>query len=280
MKQAQEYNDLWTIIENMPPREAGMLPEKFLNFVEAAMLPGAKPRVRTDLPLEEQQLPGEVKNLLASVYLTYWAKSASDRREFADGLHRSELRFRGEPSRPMTDEEYQDLLGAFDDWHFWFGRIPFWAESRGWCPKRCYELTTEGRAELTVGNTFLREAAVTPEQRAQVLGEAKQWVVEAVSEHEEELYWHGNDISRWKSTRLFEEFYTDRVVVKDGHFIGALIGTEQVSASGLSTYKSGNIGLLFTDGSSDGETESHYFRNGDETSESCDTVYSLRRREE
>ena len=279
MKQSQEYNDLWTIIENMPARDARKLPEKYLNFVKSAMLPGAKPRVRTDVPLEEQRLAPEVKNLLASLYLTYWAESASSRREFAETLHKNELAYQHRPQGPMTDEEYQDLLGAFDDWHFWFGRIPFWAESRGWCPKRCYELTTEGRAELTVGNTFLREAAVTPGQRAQVLGEAKQWAVEAVSEHEEELYWHDDDISRWKSTELIEDFYKDRVVIKDGHFFGALVSTEQVSASGLSVYKNNELGVLFIDGSSDGRTESSYFRNGSETSESCDTVYSLRRKE-
>lgn len=125
-----EYNDLWTILQNLPRRDTARLPQKYIDFVKSCMIPDAVSSVRTDVSLEEQTLSENTRDLLASLWLTYWADSPQERRRFAETLHENELRYQGKPAAPMTDEEYRELLGCFDYWNEVFGPIPDWVESR------------------------------------------------------------------------------------------------------------------------------------------------------
>jgi len=131
-----EYNDLWVILENLPEDATNAIPEKYRAFVRESMIKDGGSEVDTDKPLEEQTLSSEVRGLLACLTLTYWAKDADDRYSFAEVMHKNDLIFEGRPDAPMTEEEYQRLLEAFDEWNEIFGPIPFWAESRRWQPKR------------------------------------------------------------------------------------------------------------------------------------------------
>ena len=155
----------------------------------------------------------------------------------------------------MTEEEYQAFLRDFDDWNDLFGPIPFWAESRGWQPERCYEVApADESAALKTWDTGLREVYVTREQRERILKEAKEWVLTADTEEEETLYWHDNDKDSWSSTKEVPDFYKRAVVIKDGHFSGALVNTELYTGIGLSVYRDKECGILFTDGSKSGRT--------------------------
>lgn len=204
---SMKFNDLWTILQNMDDSLTGLLPEKFIDFVKRSVVPGAGSSVDTGVPLEDQELSPETRDFLAALYLTYWAESAQKRREFAGILHRNEQKWTGQPESSMTEEDYQALLEPFDYWNEDFGPVPFWAESRNWCPKAVYEIAGEGEeAELTSGDVRLKEVYASPEQRERILEEAKQWVLIADSDCKEVLYWHDDDTEVWHETKRTEDF--------------------------------------------------------------------------
>lgn len=274
-----EYNALWAILNNAEESLLSRLPEKFLEFVKSAMAPDAEPDSRLQMSGEEPVNPNAAKELLASLYLTYLAENAAQRRNFAQQLHANELAYAKAEPRPMTEEEYQAFLKDFDDWNELFGPIPFWAESRGWQPERCYEIVPdEESAELKARDIGFQEIYVTREQRERILKEAQEWVLVANTEEEETLYWHDNDTDRWSSTREIPDFYKQAVVIKDGHFFGALVNTALHTGMGLSVYRNKEYGILFIDGSKSGRTYEHESRSSDESSYSKTTTYTLKRK--
>ncbi|MBQ3578635.1 MAG: hypothetical protein IJK59_08740 [Firmicutes bacterium] len=274
-----EYNDLWAVINNAEGSLVERLPERFLEFVKDSMVPGAEPDSGLTISGGEPVVPDAAKDLLAALYLTYWAESAGERRSFAEHLHANELAYAKEEPRPMTEEEYQAFLKDFDDWNDLFGPIPFWAQSRGWQPERCFEIAPDDESShLTAWDVGLKEVYVTREQREAILKEAQQWVLVADTEEEETLYWHDNDSSSWSSTEEIEDFYKRAVVVKDGHFYGALVNTELRAGMGLSVYRDEEYGILFTDGTKAGRTYEHESRSSDESSYSKTTTYTLKKK--
>ena len=129
--QGMEFNDLWFIFEQLTEEEMEFIPKKFQNFVKECRVPGAKSAISSRIPLNEQYLSDETHELLATVYLTYWAKNAADRRSVAEALHRNELQAQDKQVTPMSEAEYQAFLDNFESWNEDFGPIPFWNESRG-----------------------------------------------------------------------------------------------------------------------------------------------------
>ncbi|MBR4470211.1 MAG: hypothetical protein IKS54_02705 [Erysipelotrichaceae bacterium] len=272
-----KYNDLWEIIQYLPEKDRKRLPEKFLNHVKESMDPDTVSDIRNDIPLDEQELSKDTKALLATIFLTYWAKDTEDRYEYVNRLYQNETG----KDEDMPGEEYQNYLKRFDDWNELFGPIPFWAESRNFYPKKCYEIIAdESEGDLQAGNTRLKEVYVSIEQRKKILEEAKQWVLTAVSENKEVLYWHDDDTDRWTSTEYIEDFYKRNAVIKDGHFHGVLLEIENTSSMGMSVYKNTEYGVLLIDGYRDGRTEEHYSHSSSEVSSSEDTIYSLQRKDE
>ena len=276
--QAKEYNDLWVILNNMPEEAKKVIPEKYMTFVKESMLPDAESDISTEKPIEEQTLSSEVRGQLACLNLTYWARNPHDRYEFAKILHKNEMAYQGKPDTDMTADDYQDLLEAFDGWNELFGPIPFWAESRGWQPWRCYEIVPEEEAEIVAGKTGLKRVEVPKLQRDQILEEAKEWVLVADTKEEETLLWHDDDYSVWTSTEEIKDFYKQHVVIRDGHFFGALIEIEDVSSYGMSVNRSSEWGVLFTDGSTDGEIKKYFSHCSTEVDRSEETTYSLKRK--
>jgi len=276
--QAKEYNDLWEILNNLPDVAKNAIPEKYMAFVKESMLPDAESDISTEKPIEEQTLSSEVRGQLACLNLTYWARDPHDRYEFAKILHKNELAYQGKPEADMTNDDYQDLLEAFDGWNELFGPIPFWAESRGWQPRTCYEIVPEEEAEIMAGKTGLKAVYVSKEDRDRILEEAKEWVLVADTVEEETLLWHDDDHSTWTSTEKIEDFYKRHVVIKDGHFTGALLEIEDVSSYGMSVNRSTDWGILFTDGSTDGVTKRYSSHCSTEVDRSEETTYSLKRK--
>ncbi len=274
-----EYNDLWVVISNLEASLYDRLPEKFLDYAKSSMVPDAEPADAMEASSAEPVESGAANELLASLYLTYWAESAAQRRQFAQQLHENELALAKEEPRPMTEEEYQSFLKDFDDWNELFGPIPFWAESRGWQPERCYEIVPDAESsDLTAWDIALKEVYVPFGQRETILKEAREWVLVAETEEEETLYWHNDDRSSWYSSREIEDFYKRAVIIKDGHFAGALVNTQLHTGMGLLVYRDEEYGILFTDGSKAGRTYEHESRSSDESSYSKTTEYKLIRR--
>ena len=273
-----EYNDLWVILNNLPDVAKNAIPEKYMAFVKSSMLPDAESGISTETPIEEQTLSSELRGHLACLNLTYWAKDDDDRYEFAEVMHKNELAYQGKPEADITEKEYQGLLEVFDEWNEMFGPIPFWAESRRWQPRACYEIVPEEEAEIMAGKTGLKAVYVSKEDRDRILEEAKEWVLVADTVEEETLLWHDDDHSTWTSTEKIEDFYKRQVVIRDGHFIGALIDVEDVSSYGMSVNKSRDWGILFTDGTTDGETKKYSSHCSTEVDRSEETTYSLKRK--
>lgn len=273
-----EYNDLWVILNNLPEEAMKAIPGKYMDFVKSAMIKDAESNIDTEKPLEEQTLSSEVRGHLACLNLTYWAKDPDDRYEFAEIMHKNELAYEGKTEPYLKGEDYQNLLEVFDEWEEMFGPIPFWAESRGWQPWRCYEIVPEEEAEIVAGKTGLKRVEVSKKQRDQILEEAKEWVLVADTKEEETLLWHDDDYSVWTSTEEIKDFYKQYVVIRDGHFFGALIEIEDVSSYGMSVNRSSEWGVLFTDGSTDGEIKKYFSHCSTEVDRSEETTYSLKRK--
>ena len=277
--QAMEYNDLWAILNRLDESEVNKLPEAYRDFIRECMVPDAESGIDPGISLYDQELSDKTKDLLASLSLTYWSKDTLERYELAKVLHENELKYQGKPVVPMTEEEYQNLLQVFDDWNDWFGPIPFWAASRRWEPRYCYETVTNGdEADIKAGDIGLREIYVTKKQRDIILGEAKEWVLVKNSHFKETLYWHDDDESEWDSVSESEDYYKTHVVIKDGHFIGALLDTTDTSSMGMSVNKSRDYGILFTDGTSAGKVTEYFTHSSSEVDRSEDAVYSLKRK--
>ncbi|MBR2746091.1 MAG: hypothetical protein IKD99_05180 [Erysipelotrichaceae bacterium] len=277
--QGMEYNDLWLILQEMDKDKTALIPEKYRELVKASMVPDAVSEIDPHVELEKQEISEKTRSLLAALALTYWAENAHDRWKLAEKLHLNELKYQGKPEAAMTQDEYQELLSAFDDWNELFGPIPFWAVSRNWYPMECYEIVEDGEeADIWAGKTGLKMTYVPRKTREQIAEEASQWLLVSETEEEEVLYWHDDYTEKWHYTKEDEKFFEKKAVIKDGHFYGALIGTDSVSSFGMSVYKSSNYGILCIDGSKDGTTEEYYHHSSSEVSEEKNTVYSLKRK--
>ncbi len=273
-----EYNDLWVILENLPEDEAAMIPDKYKEFVKKSMIEGAGSDIDPNVSLAFQKISDKTRDLLACLTLTYWARDPEGRYDFADRLHKNELAQQGKPEEFLSADEYHELLAVFDDWNEIFGPIPFWATSRGWQPWVCYETVPVEEAEIVAGKTGLKEVEVSRAERDSILEEAKEWVLVADTVEEETLFWHDDDQSTWKSTKEIEDFYKRHAVIKDGHFIGALLEIEDVASYGMSVNRSSDWGILFTDGSTDGVISKHFSHCSTEVDRTEDTTYSLKRK--
>ena len=276
-----EYNDIDVILENLPEKDRNKIPVKYREFIKSAMVPGGTSSIRTDVPLEEQQLSDETKDLLAVLYLTYWAEGPKGRREYAELLFDNEQEYQGQEPSPMTEDDYQEFLESFDEWNELFGPIPFWAESRNWVPQAVYEIVPKDEdADIIAGEIGLKEVYISPEQRQMIAEEASGWVLVKESHNEETLYWHNNDTEEWDSRSEIEDYYRNAAVIKDGHFFGAVINTESTASMGMSVHKFEELGILFTDGTAAGKVTEYFSHSSDEVYKRYDTKYSLKKKTE
>ncbi len=274
----KEFNNLWVILENIDKSLLERLPEKLIAFIKDSMDPNEKSDIDATISLQEQKLSPDTKSLLAALNLTYWVNSDNDRWELADRLHRNEMQAQGKPLTEISEEEYQDLLASFDDWNQLFGPIPNWAQSRRWQPETIWEIVAE-KGDIEVEGLQLKEVYLDGEKRKAILEEARQWILAAHIEEEEELYWHDNDESHWSSEELREDFYRHDVVIRDGHFFGPLIHSDHHWGMGMAYYRNQEYGFLGIDGTRLGRLDDYESRSSDETSYSKKTTYYLRKKQ-
>ena len=269
------FNDLWILMRKVTTSEYALIPDRFKKFVQDNMIPDYESKISPYGPVDWSLVTSNAGTFMISLYVTYLAKGPSDRRKTSEGLYHNEHGSEVE----MSEEDYQSFLESFDDWNVIFGAIPYWGESRGWCPESCYEITEDmEEADLRTHDLGLKMAVLTPEERNTVVEEAREWTLVKTTEYETTLYWHDDDHSEGKSFSEDDDFYRKQVVVKDGHFAGVILKTSLTGGMGMSTYNDEEIGILFTDGTSNGRNHDHYSRSSDESSYSETTYYELKKK--
>ena len=256
-------------------KEYKLIPDRFKKLVQDNMVPDYESKVSSYGRVDWSVVSQHARTIMVSLYVTYLAKGPSDRRKTSEGLFHNEHGADVE----MSEEDYQSFLESFDDWNVLFGAIPYWGESRGWCPQTCYEVTENRQdADICTDDLGLKVVILTPQQRNTVAEEARQWTLVKRKEYETTLYWHDDDHSEGKAFSEDDDFYKKQVVVKDGHFAGTVLKTRITGGMGMSTYNDEETCILFTDGTSDGRTYDDYSRSSDESSYSETTYYSLRKK--
>ena len=134
-------------------------------------------------------------------------------------------------------------------------------------------------ADVTIGTTGLRRVALTEEQEREVMEEIEQWALIRDVKGYEELYWHGNDVIDHSCKYNISNYFGFGVIVRDGHFYGAVVKPTDVSSMGMSITKWEYTGLVCIDGFHDGKTTEHESHGSDEVFWSHDCTYYLERKE-
>lgn len=273
-----EYNEVWTLLEYMGPSATDRLPEKVKEFIKDEMVPNGKTRIRAEDPFNERRVSRKAIVILAMLHVLYFVENDQERWELTEEFIGNQLIYDGKEAVPMTEEMYQKSLEEFDEWNE-FGLLPFWAESRRWQPKVCYELVQPTKkADLIIGKYGLKEVYVSPEKRELIIKEAKDWVLAAeIRETREQL---NPQVFSWQtSTEETEDFYKKAAVILDGHFAGAFLEITSPYFSYRTMHSGTEKGLLLINGKKAGETTKyeHVFMDGKEN-RTIETIYSLRRK--
>ena len=143
-----------------------------------------------------------------------------------------------------------------------------------------YEIVGElQKPDVTIGNTWLRRVTLTEAQERAVMAEIGQWDLIRDVKGYEELYWHDNDIIDHSAIYVIAGFWNRGVIVRDGHFYGAVVHTTDSASMGLSVTKWKDTGLVCIDGFHDGKTTEHESHGSDEVWWSHDATYYLQRKE-
>ena len=273
-----EYNELWTLLEYLDPSATQKIPEEVKDHIKAEMVPNGETGIDPSDPFNETRVSRKAILLLAMLHILYLVENDQQRWELIEDFNRNQLIYDGKEVVPMTEEEYQKSLEEFDHWNE-FGLLPFWAESRRWQPKVCYELVQPTKeADLIIGKYGLKEVYVSPEKREIILKEAKKWVLSAeIRETREQL--NPQDFSWQTSTEETEDFYKEAAVILDGHFAGAFLEIKSPYFSYRTMDSGMEKGILLINGKKAGETAKyeHVFMDGKEV-RTIETIYSLRRK--
>ncbi len=141
-------------------------------------------------------------------------------------------------------------------------------------------LKTDYTADIVIGKTALKEIKVSDEQEKALIEEAEQWDMICDIKGYEKLYWHDNDIIDHSSQQYISNYYGAGMIVRDGHFHGALVNARDTASMGLSvTYREG-VGLVCIDGFRDGKTEEHESHGSDEVRWEHNVTYVLKKKGE
>jgi hypothetical protein len=89
-------SDIDVILNEMDDELTNKVPEEFRRVIHNQKLDGYTPQIRTDIPIEEQQLSQETKSFLAMLYLKYWCENEDERRAFKDVLNQNEALYQKE----------------------------------------------------------------------------------------------------------------------------------------------------------------------------------------
>ena len=134
---------------------------------------------------------------------------------------------------------------------------------------------------------------LTGQETASLMEEIGNWeLVDAYDYKYEDLAY--DDVSSGSGERIITDdllvsflqgsYTSDQVhggyLIDEGHFAGVVLDLEYDSSFGMAWSRDRKFGILLTDGRKGGRTDSHYFHSSTEVSESSDSTYLLRKKEQ
>ena len=84
------YSEIYEILNLMEDEDKERVPQEVRNFFEEQRMKEYKPKIRTDIPLTEQNLRRETVVLLTILVINYWCDSEEEKQSFIDELEKNE----------------------------------------------------------------------------------------------------------------------------------------------------------------------------------------------
>ena len=84
------YSEIYEILNLMEDEDKERVPQEVRNFFEEQRMKEYKPKIRTDIPLTEQNLRRETLVLLTILVINYWCDSEEEKQSFIDELGKNE----------------------------------------------------------------------------------------------------------------------------------------------------------------------------------------------
>lgn len=84
------YSEIYEILNLMEDEDKKRVPQEVRDFFEEQRMKEYKPKIRTDIPLTEQNLKRETVVLLTILVINYWCDSEEEKQSFIDELEKNE----------------------------------------------------------------------------------------------------------------------------------------------------------------------------------------------
>lgn len=84
------YSEIYEILNLMEDEDKERVPQEVRDFFEEQRMKEYKPKIRTDIPLTEQNLKRETVVLLTILVINYWCDSEEEKQSFIDELEKNE----------------------------------------------------------------------------------------------------------------------------------------------------------------------------------------------
>ena len=84
------YSEIYEILNLMEDEDKERVPQEVRDFFEEQRMKEYKPKIRTDIPLTEQNLKRETVVLLTILVINYWCDSEDEKQSFIDELEKNE----------------------------------------------------------------------------------------------------------------------------------------------------------------------------------------------
>ena len=84
------YSEIYEILNLMEEEDKERVPQEVRDFFEEQRMKEYKPKIRTDIPLTEQNLKRETVVLLTILVINYWCDSEEEKQSFIDELEKNE----------------------------------------------------------------------------------------------------------------------------------------------------------------------------------------------
>ena len=84
------YSEIFEILSLMEEEDKEKVPQEVRDFFEEQRMKEYKPKIRTDIPLTEQNLRRETVVLLTILVINYWCDSEEEKQSFIDELEKNE----------------------------------------------------------------------------------------------------------------------------------------------------------------------------------------------
>ena len=83
------YSEIYEILNLMEDEDKERVPQEVRDFFEEQRMKEYKPKIRTDIPLTEQNLKRETVVLLTILVINYWCDSEEEKQSFIDELEKN-----------------------------------------------------------------------------------------------------------------------------------------------------------------------------------------------